>query len=111
MSSSIVGENICLLRKNAGFTQGNLAQFIGVDQSMISKIEKGERSLSADTLEKLATLFGVSVKQMEEWPVVAPRLSYAIKSSEFTKEEMEAVAAVNKIALNADFLCHLLREH
>ena len=51
MALNIIGENIRILRDNAGFTQGNLAHFMGVDQSLISKIEKGERGLSADMLE------------------------------------------------------------
>ncbi|MDD4396548.1 MAG: helix-turn-helix transcriptional regulator [Sphaerochaetaceae bacterium] len=51
MALNIIGENIRILRDNAGFTQGNLAHFMGMDQSLISKIEKGERGLSADMLE------------------------------------------------------------
>ncbi|AEG31622.1 helix-turn-helix domain-containing protein [Thiomicrospira cyclica] len=33
------------LRKNSGLTQSELAEYIGVDQSFISKIERGERRL------------------------------------------------------------------
>ncbi|WP_110654453.1 helix-turn-helix domain-containing protein [Salinicola halimionae] len=33
------------LRKNSGLTQAELAEIIGVDQSFISKIERGERRL------------------------------------------------------------------
>lgn len=33
------------LRKNSGLTQAELAESIGVDQSFISKIERGERRL------------------------------------------------------------------
>lgn len=33
------------LRKNSGLTQSELAERIGVDQSFISKVERGERRL------------------------------------------------------------------
>ena len=52
MNHNIVGENIRHLRELARFTQDNLASFLDVDQSLISKIEKGERCLSSDMLEK-----------------------------------------------------------
>ena len=60
-----VGENVRVLRENAEFTQSNLARFMNVDQSLISKVEKRKRALSADMLEKLAALFGVTVEQIE----------------------------------------------
>ena len=69
MINKTVGENIRALRENAEFTQNNLARFMNVDQSLISKVEKGERTLSADMLEKLAALFGVTVEQIEEQPI------------------------------------------
>ena len=109
MIDTIVGENIRALRANARFTQGNLAQFLGVDQSLVSKVEKGERSLSADMLEKLAALFGVAVEQIEIQPVAISKLSFAFKGSEFDVVEMEAISAINRIALNSEFMRVILK--
>ena len=95
MSNTFLGENIRKLRDNAGFTQSNIAQFVGVDQSLISKVEKGERTLSADLIEKLAALFAVPVEELENQSIVA---------------EMEAIAAINKIALNSEFMHTILKE-
>ena len=110
MISKIVGENIRLLRDNAGFTQSNLAAFMNVDQSMISKIEKGERNISSEMLEKIAALFGVTVEQLECQPVATSKLSFAFRGSDFSASEMEAMAAVNRIALNSEFMRSLLKE-
>ncbi len=110
MSNKIIGENIHALRENAGFTQTNLAQFIGVDQSLITRIEKGERSMSVDMLEKLSYLFGVTVNQIEQQPLTTSKLSFAFRGSEFTVQEMEAIAAINKIALNSEFMSAILKE-
>jgi transcriptional regulator with XRE-family HTH domain len=43
------------LRDNSKISQTQLARFLGVDQSMISKIESNERSPSIELLEKLST--------------------------------------------------------
>ena len=75
-----------------------------VDQSLISKVEKGERNLSADMLEKIAALFGVTVEQIENHPITTSKLSFAFRGSDFSSEEMEAICAINKIALNSEFM-------
>ena len=108
MINKIVGENIRALRENAGFTQNHLARFMNVDQSLISKVEKGERTLSVDMLEKLAALFGVTVEQMEVLPITASKLSFAFRGSDFSVEEMEALAAINKIALHSEWMSVML---
>ena len=110
MINKTVGENIRALRENAEFTQNNLARFMNVDQSLISKVEKGERTLSADMLEKLAALFGVTVEQIEEQPIATSKLSFVFRGSDFSVEEMEAMAAINKIALNSEFMRVMLKE-
>ena len=102
MDNKVIGENIRVLRENAGFTQNNIAGFMKVDQSFVSKVEKGERSL--------ATLFGVAVDQIESESMTASKLSFAFRGSEFTPDEMEAFSAVNKIALNSEFMRVILKE-
>ena len=108
MATNIMGENIRILRDNAGFTQGNLAVFLGGDQSLISKVEKGERNLSADMIEKIASLFGVTVDQLEKQNVATSKLSFAFRGSDFSITEMEAMSAINKIALNSEFMRTIL---
>ena len=49
-----------------GISQVEIANFLGVDQSLISKIEKGERSISSDMLDELSSLFGVSLFDMQK---------------------------------------------
>ena len=110
MTNKIIGENIRALRDNSGYTQSNLAQFMGVDQSLIAKIEKGDRSISVDMLEKIATLFGVTVDQIENQPLVTSKLSYAFRGSELSVSEMEAISSINKIALNSEFMRVILKE-
>ena len=90
MSNTFLGENIRKLRDNAGFTQSNIAQFVGVDQSLISKVEKGERTLSADLIEKLAALFAVPVEELENQSIVASKLSFAFTTLQMASRKRSA---------------------
>ena len=52
---------ICELRMSCGWTQGELADKLGVSVSAISAYEKGKRQPNPEKLNALADLFGVSV--------------------------------------------------
>lgn len=111
MDNKAIGENLRLLRDGAGYNQQSIADFLGVDQSLISKIEKGERSISADMLDKLASLFGVKTSAIVDDVVVVKPLSCAFRCSELSPTDMETISAINKIALNSEFMNKLLEEN
>lgn len=46
--------NLRKARKAAGLTQAELAQRVGCDQSMISRIEQGKRPMTVDMLKVIA---------------------------------------------------------
>lgn len=55
---------ICLLRdvrKEAGMTQAQLALALGVEQPLISKIERSERRLDVSELRRVCMVLGVSL--------------------------------------------------
>ena len=82
--ANIIGNNIKTLREGIGFTQSNIASFLNVDQSLISKIEKGERGIKASMVPLIADVFDVSV----------PYLLYGqIDKEEITLEDMELLKA------------------
>ena len=54
------GERLAKLRKEAGLSQLELGERIGVAQSIISRFERGERKLYDDVLASLATALGVT---------------------------------------------------
>jgi transcriptional regulator with XRE-family HTH domain len=56
-----VSEKIKMLRKEKGWSQGQLAMKLGVHPQHISRYETGNSNPSADALGKLAEVFGVSV--------------------------------------------------
>lgn len=103
-----IAERMKAFRKSTGLSQANIACFLGVDQSLISKAENGERSLSVEMLEKLAALYGVSISALEEETSPVNPLKFALRAGELTTADMEAVSAINRIALNSEFMAGLL---
>ena len=108
MNNKAIGENLRVLRDGAGYNQLSIATFLGVDQSLISKIEKGERSISTDMLDKLASLFGITTADIVNDVVVARPLSCDFRCNELSSNDMEAISAINKIALNSELINSLL---
>ena len=54
------GEKIRLIREMRGLSQENVATMLGIAQNSYSRIETNQTRLDAQTLEKLAGIFGVS---------------------------------------------------
>ena len=48
-----VGERIRTIRKTRGFTQETLAERTGLQSTYISDVERGDRNISLETLEKI----------------------------------------------------------
>lgn len=57
-------QKIKALRIGKGLTQGELGELLGVSQAAIAMWEKGARQLKADTLLKLAAIFGCTVDEL-----------------------------------------------
>lgn len=58
---ALIGRNIKYLRKNAGMTQEQLAEKIGMDQKQVSRIEGGHARARLPTYLQIANVFGVSI--------------------------------------------------
>lgn len=50
---NLVGERIRLIRKEINLTQEELAERAGLQNSYIGSVERGERNISIETLEKI----------------------------------------------------------
>jgi transcriptional regulator with XRE-family HTH domain len=56
-----IGSKISLLRKEKGWSQGDLAEQIGASREIIGKYERNENSPSLEMALKMAKAFGVTV--------------------------------------------------
>lgn len=96
----IVGSQIKKLRENAGLGQKHIAGYLGVDQSLISKIESGERAISSDMLDKLAVLYCCPVSAITSENVCKTSFKFGFRTSGIDSKVLEALAVINRIALN-----------
>lgn len=61
---SEIGKRIKALRRDNNYTQKQVADFLEIDQSYLSKIEKGERNLNEVTFDKLCNLYNCSASYL-----------------------------------------------
>lgn len=105
-----IGLKLKHLREQSGMTQSNIAAFLKVDQSLISKFEKGERSITSDSVDKLASLYGIPLSFLEENTKDVKPLTIALRSNELNEADLETICNINRIALNCNFITSLLKE-
>jgi len=60
ISTMQYGEKIRFIRETRGLSQENVAHQLGIAQNSYSKIERNETKLTADMLQKIATVLDVS---------------------------------------------------
>lgn len=101
---SLASKRFKELRESSNLTQAQTANFLNIDQSYVSKFEKGERKLSVDILEKMCSLFGCSLKYFEDEEEKHTPMSIAFRSNSLQNEDLETIAAINKVALNIKFI-------
>lgn len=97
---SNIGMKIKQLREKANITQKQIADFLQVDQSLISKFEKGERSISSDALNQLAALFCCPVSTLVSDEGVVPAYTIAFRTVAIENADLNALTIINRIALN-----------
>jgi len=59
-----LGKRIKELRKLNNYTQGKLAEIIGMDVTSLSKIETGRNYPQPETIEKLSSILGVDIEKL-----------------------------------------------
>lgn len=62
-----LGEQIKVIRNSKGLTQEQLGHLADLHPSHMGQIERGERSASVDTLEKLVNAFNISFEELFEF--------------------------------------------
>ena len=94
-----MGEIFKEVRSACGFTQDQMATFLGVDRTLITKYEKGERGLGIGALERACEVFGCNLNVLRGIEEYKP-MTVAYRAKDLTIEDMEAICMVQKIALN-----------
>jgi len=109
LNNEMIGKRFSVVREKSGFTQNQVAKYLQVDQSYISKCEKNERKFSIDILQRAANLFGCPVDYFTNEEGKYSPLPTALRADNVEVDDLETIAAVNKIALNLRYMEELLK--
>lgn len=63
-----LAQNIRARRAERGWSQEAFADVVGLDRTYIGGIERCERNVSVDNIERIAKGFGVDIQEMFEKP-------------------------------------------
>ena len=101
-------EKLKEMREKAGLRQGQIADFLGVTQTYISKVESGERNLTVDQLEQVVNLYGYSLASFAGMEKAAYPIQFAFRAQEVSQNDLQVIAAVGRVAINSRFMTQLL---
>lgn len=104
MSNSRINVRLKELRKESKLTQEQLAGYLGVDQTLITKLENGSRTPNVSIIENICNLFGCSERYLLGESDEYIPLNFAFRSNNVQAEDLKNIAAVNKLALNLRYM-------
>ncbi len=92
-----IGERLRHLRKLRGLTQAELARQIGIQQSDLSRMEKGTYRVSLDNLFKILAVFGMDIAEFfaDRQPAPAPA------AEPLSQADMQILHALRKLSPDA----------
>ena len=98
-----VGERLKKLIADSNYTQEQIADYLGINQEQLSKIENGNRNLNLNLLDKISLLYNCSheyiLLESDEYDI--PKIIF--KNME-NFVDLNLVAKMNKIMENLKFL-------
>lgn len=103
-----VYEKLKSMREQAGLRQGQIAEFLGVTQTYISKVETGERNLTVDQLENLVNLYGYSLSMFADAQSDVHPIQFAFRAQDVSQSDLKIIADIGRIAINSRFMTQLL---
>ncbi len=101
-------EKLKMMREKAGLKQVKIAEYLGVTQTFISKVETGERNLTVDQLESLANLYGYSLAAFADTEQDMHPIQFAFRAQELDQNDLRVIADIGRIAINSRFMAKTL---
>lgn len=104
-------ENIRELRKRLGYTQEQIADYLGISTAAVTQYETGVRVVPTTTVSKLALLFNVDEYQLYlEDPQQLQILSaFAFRADELQSKDLKSISEFKKVVINYFHLSTELR--
>lgn len=95
----MISENIRSLRKKLGYTQEQIAEYLGVSIAAVTQYETGARVVPAATVSKLALLFDVEEYELyQDEPQQQQLLSaFAFRADELLPQDLKSISEFKKM--------------
>ncbi len=103
-------EKLRMMREEAGLRQGQIADYLGVTQTFISKVETGERNLTVDQLESIVNLYGYSLAAFADIEQDVHPIQFAFRAQDVSQDDLRSIADIGKIAINSRFMAKALED-
>jgi len=113
LDNATIGKRLQSVRDSLGFTQEQVASYLGKSREAISYIETGKRPVSTLMLHKLADLYGYKFSfflEETEKKERKPEVSLAFRTRDLSSNDLQIIAQIKRIAMNLDSLYRLLGE-
>ncbi|MCK9303845.1 MAG: helix-turn-helix transcriptional regulator [Bacteroidales bacterium] len=109
----MLSKNIRSLRRKIGYTQEQIAEYLGISTAAVTQYETGVRVVPASTVSKLALLFNVDEYELyQENPQQQQLLSaFAFRAEELQPQDLKSISEFKKIVLNYFHLSNELRNN
>ena len=111
--TNIQARNLKLLREQSGFTQEQMAEYLGVKRSAYSNYETGDRETPEEVLVKSAELLGCErelLSEQDEQMVRSGMMACAFRADGLSTEDMREVARFKRVVLEYLKINKLLSE-
>ena len=98
----VVGRNLKALREANGYTQEQVANFLGIGRSAYANYEAGERETPMEVMERASELFGCELALLfdEDEQAVKNMLVCAFRADNLSVNDLQEVEAFKNIVLN-----------
>ena len=106
----LIGEKLKKLRESSGFNQEQLSKYLDIDQTYLSKIESGNRNVSAPILEKLAILYNINLSDFELDEPKAKQIRFCFRAKDIDYEDLKCIATINEIANNSAQMAEMMEK-
>ncbi|ABP68213.1 transcriptional regulator, XRE family [Caldicellulosiruptor saccharolyticus DSM 8903] len=106
-----IGQKLQEARKKAGLTQEQVADYLGVNKTLISYYENGIREISIATLRNLSNLYGYTMSYfLSDDEINEPTISFSFRADELKKEDLEVIAMANEFLINLEEMKQMLAQ-
>ncbi|MCF0109184.1 MAG: helix-turn-helix transcriptional regulator [Erysipelotrichaceae bacterium] len=103
-----IGTRVKQLRKETGITQEQLAEYLGIDQTTVTKLENGTRNLNVTMIERICDLFGCTDEYLMGESETYMPVSFAFRATGIEADDLKSIAAVNRIMMDIRFINELM---